>query len=50
MDFYSVNNERDQEGEPVTELLNGLYHSTNVNFHKFRDYDPKLPNYVKLKE
>lgn len=30
--------------------LNGLYTSSNANLHKHRDYDPFLPNFVKLKQ
>lgn len=48
MDAY--NNETSDSTNIMNDILNGLYVSSNVNLHKFRDYDPKLSNYIVLKE
>ena len=40
----------DKTKEILNLHLNGLYKSSNPNLHDYRDYDPCLPNYIKLKE
>jgi hypothetical protein len=50
-DSQEIGNDGNEQGDKmIKQILNGLYSSSNVNLHKFRDYDSKLSNYIKLKE
>jgi hypothetical protein len=48
-DIYYLE-EKEMESNKLGEIMNGLYISSNVELHKFRDYDPKLKNHIKLKQ